>query len=392
MIEIEDKSKCCGCGACAQVCPKHCITMTADNEGFLYSVVDKETCVDCGLCEWTCHELHPKEERRPIKVMAAMNKNEEIRLKSSSGGVFHLLAEKTIKEGGVVFGARFDAQWQVVIDYAETLDGILAFMGSKYVQARTESAYQQTKQFLKEGRQVLFSGTPCQVAGLHQYLHKPYENLLTVDFICHGTPSPKVWGRYLEEVVHKVGNVQKMDFRNKTRGWKNYNLHLTYNEKERTCSMLSPFRENPYMKVFLRNITLRPSCYACQAKSGRSGSDLTIADFWGIDNVLPEMDDDKGTSLVLIQTEKGLAFFDSLSIRTTESNYEAVKQFNHSYCNSVSVHPQRPMFFSKMDKSKSIVKLMERCIRPPLKYRILIKGSQVKGYILSLLRNINGGG
>ena len=165
--------------------------MLTDDEGFFYPQVDKDICVDCRLCEEVCNELHPYCGREPLQVLAVINKNEKIRLKSSTGGVFYLLAEKIINEGGVVFGARFDENWQVVIDYAEDMKSVEAFMGAKYVQARIENAYQDAKKFLISGREVLFSGTPCQIAGLHKFLRRTYDNLMTVDFICHGTPSPK---------------------------------------------------------------------------------------------------------------------------------------------------------------------------------------------------------
>ena len=150
MITITDKYNCCGCSACYSICPKHCITMQADNEGFLYPKVNEADCIDCGLCEKVCNELHPYDKREPLKVFAAINKDFEVRLKSSSGGIFHILAEKTIGEGGVVFGARFDEHWQVVIDYAEDIKGVEAFMGSKYVQARIATAYIDAKRFLNE--------------------------------------------------------------------------------------------------------------------------------------------------------------------------------------------------------------------------------------------------
>ena len=237
--------------------------MVADNEGFLYPQVDMDTCIDCALCEKVCNELQPYEKREPLKVLAAINKNEEIRLKSSSGGIFYILAEKIIKEDGVVFGARFDENWQVVIDYAEDMKEVEAFMGSKYVQARMENAYKDVKRFLTDSRMVLFSGTPCQVAGLHKYLRKPYDNLLTVDFICHGTPSPKVWGMYLDEVVKEVKSISSVEFRNKDKGWKDFSFNLRFNEGDKTASMLSPYKQNHYMKAFLREIILRPSCYDC---------------------------------------------------------------------------------------------------------------------------------
>ena len=228
MISIIDKKHCCGCSACASICPRHCITMTEDNEGFLYPRVDEDSCVKCGLCKKVCNELHPYEEREPQQVLAAINKNEEVRLKSSSGGIFYILAERTIHSGGVVFGARFDENWQVIIDYAEDMKGVEAFMGSKYVQARIGNAYVDARRFLSEGREVLFSGAPCQVAGLHKFLRRPYENLLTVDFICHGTPSPKVWRMYLGEVIKRVQDLGGVEFRNKDRGWKNFSFRVRY--------------------------------------------------------------------------------------------------------------------------------------------------------------------
>ena len=172
MIDIKRAEDCCGCGACAQVCPKSCISMIADNEGFLYPHVNMSDCVQCGLCEKTCNILHPREERAPLKVLAAINRDEKIRMQSSSGGIFHILAENVINKGGIVFGARFDENWQVVFDYADTIDGVEPFMGSKYVQATIGDSYKTAKKFLEEGRHVMFTGTPCQIAGLHQYLRK----------------------------------------------------------------------------------------------------------------------------------------------------------------------------------------------------------------------------
>lgn len=202
MISIKDKQDCCGCGACAARCPKQCITLQRDSEGFLYPQVDAQLCIECGLCEKVCPVLHqaPKEQH-PRQTLAAVNRDESVRETSSSGGVFTLLAEKVLARGGVVFGARYDEQWQVVIDYTESIEGLAAFRGSKYVQARTADTFKQCEAFLKAGRQVLYSGTPCQIAGLHRFLRKSYPNLLAVDFICHGTPSPKVWSKYLDEVV-----------------------------------------------------------------------------------------------------------------------------------------------------------------------------------------------
>ena len=206
MINIVNKSFCCGCAACVQICPKKCISLTEDTEGFLYPRVDKTKCIDCGLCETVCPFLSESAEREPKAVYAVKNPNDDIRQESSSGGVFTLLAEKVINDGGVVFGVRFDEKWEVEFAYSETIDGLSAFRGSKYIQARVGNAFIDAEQFLKAGRKVLFSGTPCQVKGLLQYLRKDYENLLTVDFVCHGVPSPKVWRLYLKEEVERILN------------------------------------------------------------------------------------------------------------------------------------------------------------------------------------------
>lgn len=366
MIKITDKHNCCGCGACAQVCPMKCITMSTDTEGFLYPSVDNNACINCGLCEKICPEIHLDDEQEPISVLAAINKNESVRLKSSSGGVFYLLAEKFIKDGGVVFGAKFDESWQVVIDYADTLDTVQAFMGSKYVQARTEKAYIDAKKFLQDGRSVLFSGTPCQIAGLKHFLRIEYDNLLTVDIVCHGTPSPKVWDRYLDEVLGECGKVKELSFRNKTHGWRNFSFKLTYDEMNETLSIQSPAGKNPYMKAFLKNLILRPSCYDCKFKSGKSHSDITLADFWGIWNVNSKMDDDKGTSMVFVNTNKGENMMSDLDLASTYSDYATARAFNSACWKSPHPHPKRSEFFSKLETAENLPKLIYDLTAPTL--------------------------
>ena len=369
MISIKDKKNCCGCSACASICPKQCITMTEDNEGFLYPQVNEDICINCGLCEKVCNELHPYEKNNPMHVFAAINKNEDIRLRSSSGGIFYLLAENTIREGGVVFGARFDENWQVYIDYAEDLDGVEAFLGSKYVQARIGDAYKEAKHFLMQGRKVLFSGTPCQVAGLHKYLRKSYENLLSVDFVCHGTPSPKVWRMYLDEVVNEIRNIRSIGFRTKEKGWKNFCFNLRYNQSERTISMLSPHLDNPFMKAFLHDIILRPSCYECKAKGCSCKSDITLADFWGINTVFPELDDNKGTSLIFVNSIAGAKIFANLDIESKETNYAKIKPLNPACYKSSTKHPNREEFFEKLD-NYNLIQLIDDCTKGSIKQQL----------------------
>lgn len=201
MITIQDKTKCSGCHACAQVCPKQCIAMEVDTEGFWYPVVDTALCVECGLCETSCPIQHPlanNKTENDITAYAAVNKNDEIRLQSSSGGIFTLIASEVIHQGGVVFGAAFDKTFAVGHQYTETIDGLAVFRGSKYVQSRIGDTYKQAEAFLKDGRTVLFTGTPCQIGGLLVYLKQDYDNLITQDIICHGVPSPMVWQSYIK--------------------------------------------------------------------------------------------------------------------------------------------------------------------------------------------------
>lgn len=375
MIQIIDKKLCCGCAACVQRCPKQCIRLHEDNEGFLYPKIDLEICINCGLCEKVCPIYNEFNSHQPIKVYAAMHKDDNVRLESSSGGIFTLLAEKIINEGGVVFGARFDETWQVCLDYAETYESIAVFRGSKYVQARTEKTYIQAEKFLKSGRKVLFTGSPCQIAGLKKYLNKEYDNLLAVDFVCHGVPSPKIWNRYLQEILALKGQknavtfssnlssfleryapITEINFRNKALGWKKYSFILRQkpiekadDDKKNPFTFSNVHNENTYMRLFLSDVILRPSCYECHCKEGKSGADLTIADFWGIGNISPEMDDDRGTSLVLIQSERGKDVFLSLDMIKKEQTYEEASRTNQGLKSICKPHPKRDLFWKKID-------------------------------------------
>ncbi len=204
MIHIKKKGDCYGCSACVQKCPKQCISLVEDGEGFLYPKVDTVGCIDCGLCEKVCPWINRPEKFPPKEVLAVKNRNETERMASSSGGVFIALAREVIGRGGVVFGAVFDEKWEVKHACAETLEDVRPMMGSKYVQSRIGDSYCQAERFLKAGRKVLFTGSPCQVAGLHAYLRKDYTNLLSVDFLCHGVPSPGVWRQYLGETFYSA--------------------------------------------------------------------------------------------------------------------------------------------------------------------------------------------
>lgn len=363
-----------------------------DSEGFLYPKVDESICVNCGLCEKVCPVLNHFDNLKPTKVFAAINPDDAVRKSSSSGGVFSLLAEQIIAKGGVVFGARFDEDWQVKIVAAETIEDTVPFRGSKYVQARTEDSYIQCKEILEKGRDVLYCGTPCQVAGLLHYLRKPYANLLTVDFICHGVPSPLVWKRYLEEVLTAGKKaMHDVQYRNKRKGWRRFSFRLDYDQQEKEVTLSSDAQANPFMKAFLSNLILRPSCHTCPAKNGTSNSDITIADFWGIQNVCPSMNDDRGTSLIIVNTEKGFNILPLIEIKHVEVPIDSLR-FNPSYSKSSIPHSRRSEFFGAFNNTNNLHRLIDCSLRPPFRQRLAkIKYPLhcMKKYILNMLHSEN---
>ncbi len=380
MISLKSKYDCCGCSACVQACPKQCITMLPDSEGFLYPQIDYNQCINCCRCESACPIINIQEENQPIATFAAKNKNEGIRFKSSSGGIFTLIAENTITNGGIVFGAKFNEKWEVVHDYTETIDGISAFRGSKYVQSQIGGNYKKAKKFLEEGREVLFSGTPCQIAGLHRFLNKKYDNLLTIDIICHGVPSPMIWQKYIHQ-YQQQNPIANISFRDKTNGWKNYEFLLCNdNDNDNETVFREKRHQNIYMNLFLSDLCLRPSCQQCPGKSGRSHSDITIADFWGVEQLYPEFDDDKGTNLVLVNSGKGDNLFKSLNCNKIQVNFSTAIKYNPSYYKSVSEPKYRTYFFKNFhNKGFAIYDIIQRKQRPSLMRRI---ASRIKHIIV----------
>lgn len=390
MINIEKKLNCCGCTACVQKCPKQCIQLKMDNEGFSYPIVNVINCVDCHICEKVCPILLNAPKRIPIKVYAAINENERIIKESSSGGIFTYVAEQIIKNGGVVFGARFDEKWKVKLDYTESKEGLAAFRGSKYVQASVGDTYKQAESFLKEGRIVLFTGTPCQIAGLKGFLRKEYANLVTLDFLCHGVPSPKVWSKYLNELFTSLGKKKKLytsnsdendliagiKFRDKSLGWRKFSfvLHVKSNKntKENSVSFSQYHRKNTYMKGFLEDLYLRPSCYSCRFKRFQSGSDITVADYWGISRVNPNFEDKNGVSIVFINSANIINNIDFSKLKTIVTTFEATLS-NKGLNENVVMHRKRDYFFKKLDDTNSLISLIEKCVEPSILEKITNK-------------------
>lgn len=375
MISITDKANCCGCGACAQICPNGCIAMKPDREGFLYPEADAARCGGCGLCESACFILQPRGFAADYKIVAAKNNDGAIRRQSSSGGLFTLLAEAVIDQGGVVFGAEFGEGFAVRHSAAFSKDGLARFRKSKYAQSETGGTFAEAKAYLQSGRQVLFSGTPCQIAGLKAYLGKPYGGLTCVDMICKGVPSPLVWRRYLDGVAGEYGApIVAAAFREKETntgvlppGSPNNTLRLELADGRRVYEYMGaePGR-NIFLGGFLGSLYLRPSCHACKARGFTSGSDIQLGDFWGVEHAYPEFCDKDadgaplpfGVSLVLLTSEKGERLFHSIRRKTTYFDADKTALMadgvffgNRALLLDSPAHPERAAFFGALDAS-----------------------------------------
>ena len=381
MIVITDPQQCCGCEACVQTCPKQCISFDEDAYGFRYPTVNPDVCIQCGRCTKVCPMLNASTPHQPATVYAMQHPAENIRQQSSSGGIFTLLAQEVFARNGVVFGARFNSDWEVVHDYAETMDALQPFMGSKYVQSRIGMSFVQAKDFLKSGRWVLFSGTSCQIAGLRRFLGRDYDRLLTIDVVCHGVPSPLVWRKYLEVIKAKstdaTTQITHIAFRDKATGWKKSSLTIkgtTTNRQEAHTLLHERCDRNVYMRLFHHDLTLRPSCFNCPAKEGKAGSDFTLADFWGIAKRAPELDDDKGTSMVMVNTEKAASLFANLEISRQEIPYSFAVQENPSivHCSSTKSNVLQS-FWKHFNKKEfqEIERIIEASIPLKLRWNLL---------------------
>ena len=348
MVNVTRKEDCCGCAACVQVCPKSCITMVRDAEGFDYPKADPERCISCGLCEKVCPVSHAQAEPAgEPKAFAAYGPDKD-RAESSSGGIFAQLARRTLAQGGLVFGAAMAEDGKIAVHMA--IDGeedLPRLQGSKYLQSHMGNCFRQAKEALEAGRAVLFTGTPCQIEGLLHFLGRDYENLVTADVICHGVPSEKLWQKYLDYQQHRYGSrVTRVSFRDKRQGWKSFSMALTFENGKQYAKKLY---FDTYLQLFLQDLCLRPSCYACPSRKKHRVSDLTLGDFWGCDRVCPEMDDDTGLSLVLIYSEKGQRAFDALSLKRKTVTLEQALTANKAVIRSPKMPENREAVLSALD-------------------------------------------
>jgi len=381
MDYITEKEKCTGCSACKTICPQKAIKLAPDSLGFLYPEIEKEKCVDCGLCVKICPVNGKTAENEITETLGAINKNEEIRLKSSSGGIFDLFAREIISENGVVFGVILDENQNAIFTKVYSVEQLEPLYGSKYVQASANNIYAECKNELEAGKKVLFSGTPCQIGGLRSYLKKDYENLVCIDFICHGVPSPALWQKYVKYQEDNFSSqVVKTSFRHKNCGWKKFSLKLVF---ANSSEYLVTLDKDKYLQLFLKDNCLRESCYNCYAKGIKRFSDITIADFWGIQNILPQLDDDKGTSVVCLNSEKGKVLFTIISekIKSVPFDKTILIKRQKSLTQSCKRTETRALFENEFIQS-DIDTLYRKFGRDPLKKRIRKKLSRIKNSLL----------
>ena len=369
MIKITDKHNCCGCEACTQHCPKQCITMTFDDEGFLYPKADENLCINCGICEKVCPVINLNNSRKPLNVYGTINPDENIRRKSSSGGIFTAIATRVIAEGGVVFGALFNDNWEVVHGCVERTEDLYKLRGSKYVQSRIGTVYQEVEVFLTLGRKVLFSGTSCQVAGLKKFLRKEYDNLLAVDVVCHGVPSPKIWKEYIRQ-FDKESVIEEINFRDKTSGWVGYSFSIRFADG---CNVTESHFSNLYMQGFLQNLYLRPSCHNCGFKEGKSGSDITLGDLWGKKIIPTRFDDNLGVSVVLANTCRGKSIINELHLDLNDLDYSSVVNCNPCIVKATPEPRWRSIFMKSYQNGNAVAVLQDivKRVQPTLLDRLI---------------------
>lgn len=379
-ISLYKRSECCGCGACVQACPRQCISFERDKEGFVYPSVDENQCIHCGKCDSVCPIKHCAEKKGAIRsTYVAYSRDSEIRQSSSSGGVFSELARTIIAKDGVVFGAVFDDAHHLVQKEATSQAELVALRGSKYVQSDTSGTFERVKHYLREEKTVLFCGTPCQIAGLKKYLNRDYEQLFLVDIICYGVASPKVWEMYIQHLEQQNGMAQTVNFRDKSHGWRKFSLSVQF-ENGQKC--IVPMSQDVYLQLFVRNLSLRPSCYDCSFKGRERESDITIGDAWGIEHFCSACQDDGGATLALVHSIKGEQLFqraeNGLQYIALPANNRAL-DYNVAMDRSVPLPKERAAFFSALNSpSASLKKLVKRYSKEPF---VLAVKKKVKGFL-----------
>lgn len=347
-IRAINKQDCTGCHACYNKCPAQAIKMLPDSEGFLYPFIEEDKCVHCGLCLNSCPVWKKPDNYKEKIAYAAYAKEKKEHASSSSGGVFAVFARYFLSHGGYVCGAAFDEKLVLKHILTNSETDLMKIKGTKYIQSEIADTYAKVKDLLDKGKKVLFSGTPCQVGGLKAYLNNEYNNLLTIDLICHGVPSPEVFRKYLLEIGGENA-VQRMSFRDKQQGISN--VYLTY-ELSNGETIQEEYSSSEYIKGFIQNLIIRPSCFNCRFKGKDRCSDITIGDYWGLNDFHPEMVTKMGTSAVLVHSKQGRVFFEVVKneLIYTESKPESIAFWNTCLEKSVEYNPSREVFFANSEE------------------------------------------
>lgn len=356
MINITDKSKCCGCCACVDICAHKAITLKNDIEGFWYPEVNTDLCSECGLCEKICPELNIEKLKRndyqnPVKTLAAIHKRMDVRWDSTSGGAFSALADAMYEQGGYVSGAIYNDDFSVRNYISNNPEDLVKLRSSKYLQSKAEGLYTEIRTLLRNGERVLACGTPCQMAALRSFLRKDYENLIIVDFICRGVNSPKVYRKYLDSLERKHGGkVVYVKAKNKELGWRNLTRKVVF---DNGAVYYGVSMEDDFRRGYHTNVYCRPSCYTCQYKGFPRMSDITIADYWGIEKVDPNLDNNIGTSMILLNSKKGENFFELVKdkLEYRETSFQSILPGNPALVSPLSpAKIDREQFFIDLDK------------------------------------------
>lgn len=393
MINIQDKKNCTSCFACYNICPKNAIIMKEDKEGFKYPVIDEEKCVKCGLCEKVCPVINSRlklEREEKPEVYAAWSKDEFTRIDSTSGGVFSEFARNIYHKGGYVCGAIYNKENMVEHILSNDENDLDNIRSSKYLQSDINNIYKKIKEKLEADKIVLMCGSPCQIAGLYNFLGKEYVNLYTCDFICRGMNSPKIFKGYLKSLESKYNSkVKKIKFKNKIHGWHNFSTRIDF---ENGKKYIGGRYVDSYMLGYLRyNAFMRPSCYDCKFKGLPKKSDITLADFWGIENIAPEMDENKGTSMILINSSKGKLLFDEIKANIKYKQIKSDKVFKDNVCNTTSPEKTeaRRKVFENIDNMtyEELNKKFFPCPNMLKKIKIAIRENQTVKKIRKMLKN-----
>lgn len=388
MIDRVNISDCTLCKACSNICPSKCIEFNRKNNTFYYPTIDYDNCTKCERCEDVCPLLSPlKKGERLSRAFACYYDIDDVRSQSSSGGIFSALAEYVLEKNGLVAGARFDESWLVEHILVKDLNELQMLRGSKYVQSNMKDVYAEVKSLLKGGKEVLFSGCPCQVAGLKSFLNKNYENLLTVDFICHSIPSQEIFSRYIDVLEQKYkGEVTRFKFRNKDLGWKSSAVSVQFSNGKKYHNVIT---EDIYMRGFLGTVYSKEACLNCQFKNSDSNSDITLADFWGAEVFESDLIDNKGLSLMIVNSKKGLSVTESISekIVIRETDFNNSVKYNQRYLSSANGSPFMNEFASLFESGnykKAFMKYCkERNYKKALRVTRKVLGSLVRGLSFS---------